>query len=74
MDLLILYISEDELRHTYTEVEPEQGLVEFQDPLPSVPLYTDILTEGGIRTAAVACESGFLRLTVVDEEKNELLR
>ena len=49
-------------------------MVEFQEELPSVPLFTDILTTNGVRATAVACECGHLKLTLVDETKNELLR
>jgi len=71
-DHRIHIFSEDKLRHTYTELEG--GMVEFQEELPSVPLFTDILTTNGVRATAVACECGHLKLTLVDETKNELLR
>ena len=68
------FFSEDKLRHMYCELEVENSLVEFQDPYPSVPLYTDTHTENGIRTVATVCECGFLKLTMVDEFRNEILK
>ena len=66
--------SEDKLRHMYSELEVENSLVEFQNPYPSVPLYTDTFTQYGIRTVATVCECGFLKLTKVDESTNEILK
>lgn len=58
----------------YTELDQENSLAEFREPYPSVPLFTDIHTQDGVRTAATVCECGYLKLTMVDESKDELLK
>merc|ERR1719445_2219756 len=59
--------------HMYTEVDPSMKLPEFQDPFPSVPLWTDIRIEGNVRISATGCECGFLQVTMVEISSCQVL-
>jgi len=59
--------------HMYTEVDPSLKLPEFQDPFPSVPLWTDIRIEGNVRISATGCECGFLQVTMVEISSCQVL-
>ena len=58
----------------YAELEADDVPVEFQEAYPAVPVFTNIHTEDGMRTTATACEDGYLKLTIVDEDKEEILK
>ena len=58
----------------YAELEVEDVPIEFQDAYPAVPVFTDIHSADGLRVTATACEDGFLKLTIVDEDKDEILK
>jgi len=72
-DNKIHVFSEAESIQSYEELEDDCTLAEFVAPLPCVPLFTDLFTKGGIRTTGTVCENGYLTVSKVNVERNELL-
>jgi len=73
-DNKIHVFSEAESIQSYEELEEDDTLAEFAAPLPCVPLFTDIFTKDGIRTTGTVCENGYLVVSKVDVQRNELLK